>query len=234
MQLKPNKTVLIVGASFLVLVLVFFIVMNSNKPKTPTQKVSTFVKFDGKEKSSTQLSSGKKIDTADPDAVAAELGLKSSSSNLGSDKTSSTPAQPTSSNSDLVQTTMQNFVSISLDNKELDKRNERLQQKLTDSLYESLNIEADTKTLKTMWDNWENKKVLDTNQPVQLTNQNIKSLKVFQDSSDDNNFIVTTSVEIQSPASPNTSIINREYTVQLENGKLSTITKVSEAAQKNE
>ena len=234
MKLKPNKTALIVGASFLALGLVIFIVMNGNKPKTATQKVSTFVKFDGKVKSSTQLSSGKKIDTADPDAVAAELGLKSSSNNLDSDKTSSTSAQPTSSNSDLVQTTMQNFVSISLDNKELDKRNERLQQKLTDSLYDSLNIEADTKTLKTMWDNWENKKVLDTNQPVQLTNQNIKSLKVFQDSSDDTNFIVTTSVEIQSPASPNTSIINREYTVQLENGKLNTITKVSEAAQNNE
>jgi hypothetical protein len=85
-----------------------------------------------------------------------------------------------------------------------------------------------------MWGNWENKKVLDTNQPVQLTNQNIKSLKVFQDSSDDTNFIVKTSVEIQSPASPNTSIIDREYTVQLENGKLNTITKVSEVPQKNE
>jgi hypothetical protein len=234
MKLKPNKTALIVGASFLALGLVIFIVMNGNKPKTPTQKVSTFVKFDGKEKTSTQLSSGKKIDTSDPDAVAAELGLKSSSESSASDKTSSTSLQPAISNSDLVQSAMQNFVSISLDNKELDKRNEQLKQKLTDSLYGALNIESDTETLKTMWGNWENKKVLDTNQPVQLTNQNIKSLKVFQDSSDDTNFIVKTSVEIQSPASPNTSIIDREYTVQLENGKLNTITKVSEVPQKNE
>jgi hypothetical protein len=233
MQLKPNKIVLVVGAVFLILVFVIAIVRSNNKHKTPTQKVSTFVKFNSGESPSVQSSKDKKIDTTDPSAVAAELGLDSSE-NSSTSETPRSSEQPKVSNCALVQTAMQNFVSVSLDNKKLDKRDEQLKQEVTDSLYQELNIDSDTKILKTMWDNWQNNKVLDTNQPVQLTNQKIQSLKVFQDTSDDTNFIVTTSIEIQSPASPNTSVINREYTVQLEGNKLNSITKLSEVAQKNE
>jgi|GEM_PF-6040529 len=227
---KSKRTAFIVGAVFLILTLIVFVIMRATKPKEETQNVTTFVKFSSGAASKNQTAKTKKIDTTDPQAVDAELGLSTSKSTTESSGTKGTSL----TNSELVHQAMQDYLTVTLDSGALESRNGKLAQVLAPDLYTSLNIEVNTATLKTMWENWQKDKVLDTNQPVQLINQAVSNLTVFQDTTNETNFIVKAALEIQSPASPNTSHMDQEYTVQVQDGAIVALTKVSEEAQKNE
>lgn len=238
MQKKSTKAALIVGAAFLLLVFVVGFIMSNRKPKTPEQKVKTFVNYDGKNSAQSSSSSSEKVDTTNPSEVAKKLGLDPSGSSNSSatsesqTTTSTTPTKPL--NRDVVKQVMNQYVTVTLDDKALDNRQTQLKNGCSDALYQSLKVATNTQLLKTMWKKWQDKKELDTNQPVQLTNQSIQSLNVFQNVADESKFIVKAEIKIQSPASPNSSILKRDYTVEVQNGKLTLINKDSEVAQKNE
>lgn len=214
-----------------ILIVVFSVIgYNAIKPKPMIQEVSTYLKKDTTEQSysTTQSSS---VDTTNSQAVDAALGISSTTSS-----SSSETEEPSSSDSveDVdVKAAMQDYLNIDLDNKKLDTRKQNLIPLFSDSLYKSLKVEDDTTLLKKMLSDWQTKKIINTNQPIQLLNQSIQELNTYSNMNDANDYLVVVTLQLKSPMSPNTSQVIREYTLKTSAGKITELTQKSEVAGKS-
>lgn len=226
------KKIIIIFGSIVVLAVIVGIVIHSTKPKPKVQKVDTFVQNVQSNKEESSVSKSENIDTTNLSEVNQKLGLSTteSSSDDESDGTDETTTDV--SNVEVVKSTMQAYCAINLEDKALDTRDKNLKSQLPKELYESLKINSDTKTLKKMLATWKSKKELNTSESVQLLEQSIQSLKVYTNDTDANDFVVIATEQLKSPASPNTSIIVRQYSVTTSDNKVSAITKTSEVAGK--
>lgn len=226
-----KKTIVIIGICVAVLI-GLFIFKQLTKKEPKLQEVKTFVKQDKATIKQSTEQSKIAIDTTNQSEVNQKLGISTSESSSDDAAESTSESTTDVSNVELVKTTMQTYSAIDLNSKTLDSRNQKLKSQLSEQLYESLKIDSETTTLKKMLENWKSKKELDTNQSVQLLEQSIQSLKVYLNDTDSNDFVVVVTEQLKSPASPNTSIIVRQYSVTTSNNKVSAITKTSEVAGK--
>lgn len=229
--MQVNKKIIIVIV-FCGILLGIFISTKLMKKEPKVQEVKTFVKQDKAAISQSTEQSKIAIDTTNQSEVNQRLGISTSESSSDNAAESTSESTTDISNVELVKTTMQTYSTIDLSSKTLDSRNQKLKSQLSEQLYESLKIDSETTTLKKMLENWKSKKEIDTNQSVQLLEQSIQSLKVYLNDTDSNDFVVVVTEQLKSPASPNTSIIVRQYSVTTSNNKVSAITKTSEVAGK--
>ena len=229
--MQVNKKIIIVIV-FCGILLGIFISTKLMKKEPKVQEVKTFVKQDKAAIKQSTEQSKIAIDTTNQSEVNQKLGISTSASSSDNAAESTSESTTDVSNVELVKTTMQTYSAIDLNSKTLDSRNQKLKSQLSEQLYESLKIDSETTTLKKMLENWKSKKELDTNQSVQLLEQSIQSLKVYLNDTDSNDFVVVVTEQLKSPASPNTSIIVRQYSVTTSNNKVSAITKTSEVAGK--
>lgn len=226
-----KKTIVIIGICVAVLI-GLFIFKQLTKKEPKLQEVKTFVKQDKATIKQSTEQSKIAIDTTNQSEVNQKLGISTSESSSDDAAESTSESTTDVSNVELVKTTMQAYSAIDLNSKTLDSRNQKLKSQLSEQLYESLKIDSETTMLKKMLENWKSKKEIDTNQSVQLLEQSIQSLKVYLNDTDSNDFVVVVTEQLKSPASPNTSIIVRQYSVTTSNNKVSAITKTSEVAGK--
>lgn len=226
-----KKTIVIIGICVAVLI-GLFIFKQLTKKEPKLQEVKTFVKQDKATIKQSTEQSKIAIDTTNQSEVNKKLGISTSESSSDNGAESASESTTDVSNVELVKTTMQAYSAIDLNSKTLDSRNQKLKSQLSEQLYESLKIDSETTMLKKMLENWKSKKEIDTNQSVQLLEQSIQSLKVYLNDTDSNDFVVVVTEQLKSPASPNTSIIVRQYSVTTSNNKVSAITKTSEVAGK--
>lgn len=229
--MQVNKKIIIVIV-FCGILLGIFISTKLMKKEPKVQEVKTFVKQDKAAIKQSTEQSKIAIDTTNQSEVNQKLGISTSESSSDNGAESASESTTDVSNVELVKTTMQAYSAIDLNSKTLDSRNQKLKSQLSEQLYESLKIDSETTTLKKMLENWKSKKEIDTNQSVQLLEQSIQSLKVYLNDTDSNDFVVVVTEQLKSPASPNTSIIVRQYSVTTSNNKVSEITKTSEVAGK--
>jgi hypothetical protein len=221
MKKKINKKTLFIAIG-VVGVLGLAALLNSLlKPKPKVQKVDTYVLSNSSTSSSSSKTTSSGIDTTNPSEVNQALGISSSSE---------TTTSPQASDSDVVKSVMQDYLTINLDDKSIDDRNKSLSDKLSPDCYKTLNIDSDSQILKSMLADWNKDKVLNTNSPVQLLNQSIVSLKIYANTADNEDFVITSEQQLKSPASENPSSIKRTYSVKISNGKVTEINKTSEAA----
>lgn len=229
--MQVNKKIIIVIV-FCGILLGIFISTKLMKKEPKVQEVKTFVKQDKAAIKQSTEQSKIAIDTTNQSEVNQKLGISTSESSSDNGAESASESTTDVSNVELVKTIMQAYSAIDLNSKTLDSRNQKLKSQLSEQLYESLKIDSETTTLKKMLENWKSKKEIDTNQSVQLLEQSIQSLKVYLNDTDSNDFVVVVTEQLKSPASPNTSIIVRQYSVTTSNNKVSAITKTSEVAGK--
>lgn len=225
--MKGNKKTVMITVICVLVIVLSVIGYHAFKPKPKVQEVSTYLKKDTAEQShsTTQSSS---VDTTNSQAVDKALGISSTTSGSSSDEEGS-------SSSDLTQdidvkSALQDYLNVDLDDKKLDNRKQILKPLFSDSLYKSLKIDDNTTLLKKMLSDWQTKKIINTNQPIQLLNQSIQELNVYSNLNDASDYLVVATLQLKSPMSPNTSQVIREYSLKTSAGKITELIQKSEVA----
>ncbi len=228
--MKGNKKTVIITVISIFIIIFLVIGYKAIKPKPKVQDVSTYIKKDTSEQShsTTQSSS---VDTTNSKAVDKALGISSTTSSSSSNDDTSSSSDSTQDID--VKAAMQDYLNVDLDDKKLDNRKQILKPLFSDSLYKSLKIDDNTTLLKKMLSDWQTKKIINTNQPIQLLNQSIQELNVYSNMNDANDYLVVATLQLKSPMSPNTSQVIREYSIKTSAGKITELTQKSEVAGKS-
>jgi hypothetical protein len=228
--MKGNKKTVIITVISIFIIIFLVIGYKAIKPKPKVQDVSTYIKKDTSEQShsTTQSSS---VDTTNSKAVDKALGISSTTSSSSSNDDTSSSSDSTQDID--VKAAMQDYLNVDLDDKKLDNRKQILKPLYSDSLYKSLKIDDNTTLLKKMLSDWQTKKIINTNQPIQLLNQSIQELNVYSNMNDANDYLVVATLQLKSPMSPNTSQVIREYSIKTSTGKITELTQKSEVAGKS-
>lgn len=229
-NMKGNKKTVIITVICVLVIVVSVIGYKAIKPKTKVQDVSTYIKKDTTERSHSTAQSSS-VDTTNSQAVDKALGISSTTSSSSTDDETSNSSDSTQDID--VKAAMQDYLNVDLDDKKLDNRKQILKPLFSDSLYKSLKIEDNTTLLKKMLSDWQTKKIINTNQPIQLLNQSIQELNVYSNMNDANDYLVVATLQLKSPMSPNTSQVIREYSVKTSAGKITELTQKSEVAGKS-
>lgn len=228
--MKGNKKTVIIIVISIFIIIFLVIGYKAIKPKPKVQDVSTYIKKDTSEQShsTTQSSS---VDTTNSKAVDKALGISSTTSSSSSNDDTSSSSDSTQDID--VKAAMQDYLNVDLDDKKLNNRKQILKPLFSDSLYKSLKIDDNTTLLKKMLSDWQTKKIINTNQPIQLLNQSIQELNVYSNMNDANDYLVVATLQLKSPMSPNTSQVIREYSIKTSAGKITELTQKSEVAGKS-
>ena len=228
--MKGNKKTVIIIVISIFIIIFLVIGYKAIKPKPKVQDVSTYIKKDTSEQShsTTQSSS---VDTTNSKAVDKALGISSTTSSSSSNDDTSSSSDSTQDID--VKAAMQDYLNVDLDDKKLNNRKQILKPLFSDSLYKSLKIDDNTTLLKKMLSDWQTKKIINTNQPIQLLNQSIQELNVYSNMNDANDYLVVATLQLKSPMSPNTSQVIREYSIKTSAGKITELTQNSEVAGKS-
>lgn len=228
--MKGNKKTVIITVISIFIIIFLVIGYKAIKPKPKVQDVSTYIKKDTSEQShsTTQSSS---VDTTNSKAVDKALGISSTTSISSSNDDTSSSSDSTQDID--VKAAMQDYLNVDLDDKKLDNRKQIIKPLFSDSLYKSLKIDDNTTLLKKMLSDWQTKKIINTNQPIQLLNQSIQELNVYSNMNDANDYLVVVTLQLKSPMSPNTSQVIREYSIKTSAGKITELTQKSEVAGKS-
>lgn len=228
--MKGNKKTVIITVISIFIIIFLVIGYKVIKPKPKVQDVSTYIKKDTSEQSHSNTQSSS-VDTTNSKAVDKALGISSTTSSSSSNDDTSSSSDSTQDID--VKAAMQDYLNVDLDDKKLDNRKQILKPLFSDSLYKSLKIDDNTTLLKKMLSDWQTKKIINTNQPIQLLNQSIQELNVYSNMNDANDYLVVATLQLKSPMSPNTSQVIREYSIKTSAGKITELTQKSEVAGKS-
>ncbi|GAB2022334.1 hypothetical protein RyT2_14080 [Pseudolactococcus yaeyamensis] len=208
----------------------------ANKYLHPPKKavtVSEFVKDVPKKEKAEQDKTDEKVDVFDDAAVKEKLGLPSDDATSSGTPVSESSSAPSSSESSIkrVEDSLTSYFTVDLDQEKISKRNLFLKTALSPELYESETIERNSQILEQMLDNWNEKKQLDTNQPVQLLSQSIDSLTVYSDTKslqEVTHLAVQVSLTLTSPLSKTPNKVTRWYEVEQSGGLITAIKLIDE------
>ncbi|WP_172356670.1 hypothetical protein [Pseudolactococcus insecticola] len=130
------------------------------------------------------------------------------------------------------QAVFENYLTIELNQDALTKRQAGLKATMTDDLYQKLSVASDTNILKKMLSDWTDKKIMNSNMPVQLLEQDISDIKVSENVQDKNQMMVQVFLKLTSPMSPTPAKASRIYSVTFSGDKMSDINLLDESVVK--